>query len=472
MTKPRPILLPLLAAATLLGCKGARESSASPAETAQPPQTLAANISDSRRTAITRAVERVAPAVVTIQTEAIERVARDPFFEWFYGRTPTQRVVPGLGSGFIVSPDGFIVTNAHVVANASRINVMMRDGRVLPAQLKGSDETNDIAVLKIEASSLPVASLGNSGAVLIGEWGIAIGNPYGFVLGNSEPTVTAGVISGVGRNLVARGEGPTAYFDMIQTDASINPGNSGGPLVNADGEVIGVNSSIYSPSGGSVGIGFAIPINRVRRVVEDLVAHGSVRRPWIGVRLRYPENASFRDAIAAGAVINAVTPGSPAARATLQPGDVILRAGTREIRNAFDWEAVLLDARVGESVALRVRRGSRDFDASVTVQDLPEVSAAKVQVLRDLELATVTPAIRAERGIRSRAGALVVRAGSITADEIGVAPGDVIVQINQRQVESAQDVQRAIDYYSGRGAMRMVVERNGRLFQTPDFIIR
>ncbi|MEX2178173.1 MAG: trypsin-like peptidase domain-containing protein [Gemmatimonadaceae bacterium] len=428
-------------------------------------------MSETRRTAITRAVERVAPAVVTVQTEAIERVRTDPLFEWFYGRSQSERVVPGLGSGFIVGKDGIIVTNAHVVANARTVNVMMRDGSVHPARVMGTDETNDIAVLAIDARDLPVATLGNSDAAVIGEWAIAIGNPYGFVLGNSEPAVTAGVISGVGRNLVARGEGPSAYFDMIQTDASVNPGNSGGPLVNADGEVVGVNSSIYSPSGGSVGIGFAIPINRVRRVVEDLVAHGTVRRPWIGVRLKYPQTANVREAITAGAVISSVIPGSPAARSGLRPGDVILRAGSKTIRNAYDWEATLLDLRVGDNVPLRIRRGSRELDVAALVQDLPEVSAPKVQVLRDLQLTTVTAAIRAERGIRSVAGALITQAGASTAEELGVQPGDVIFQINRTPITSAQQAAEALEYYGGRGVIRMFLERGGSIFNT-DFVMR
>ncbi|HJQ21406.1 MAG TPA: trypsin-like peptidase domain-containing protein [Gemmatimonadaceae bacterium] len=461
----------LAAVATLTGCKGTPQVSA-----AQIADSLshvsAAHVSESRRTAITQAVARVAPAVVTVQTEAVERVQTDPLYDWFMGGGSQTRVVPGLGSGFVVRNDGVIVTNAHVIANARTISVMMRDGRVYPAQRLGSDETNDIAVIKIDAKNLPVATLGNSSQVLIGEWAIAIGNPYGFVLGNPEPTVTTGVISGVGRNLLARGEGAGAYLDMIQTDASINPGNSGGPLVNADGEVIGVNSSIYTPSGGSVGIGFAIPINRAERVVEDLLSPThAVRRPWVGVRLRYPRTDNVREAIASGAIVASVTPGSPAAKAGIQAGDVLLQAGERAIRNPFDWEAELLDLRVGETVPVRFRRGSRDVSATVTVQEVPEATAPKVQVLRDLQLVTLTDAMRAERGIRSRTGALIVNVGDTMASELGVQPGDVIVQINRTPVRTAQDVANALDYYGQQGAIRMFVEREGAIYTT-DFVIR
>ena len=459
----------LLFAAALVACSDARRTSA--AQVTRTADQARASVPASRRTAITEAVARVAPAVVTVQTEVVQRVAADPFESLFGGRSGTQTSA-GLGTGFIVRADGVIVTNAHVIAGATRISVMLRDGTTHPATAVGTDETNDLAVLKVNASNLPVAPLGDSDNLIVGEWAITIGNPYGFMLGNSEPSVTAGVISGVGRNLVARGEGPSAYFDMIQTDASINPGNSGGPLVSATGEVIGVNSSIYSTTGGgSIGLGFAIPINRARRVADDLLAHGRVRRPWIGARLDEPRTDNPRELIARGATVASITPGSPAERAGLRRGDVIARVRTRAIRNRFDWDAALLDLRVGEQVPLVVRRGGSEVNLTVTIADLPEVSAPKVEVLREMELVTLTPSIRAERNIRSARGALIYRASERVTQELGMSPGDVIVQINRTPVTSAEDVSRALDYYAGRGTIRVFFEHEGQIFPT-DFFIR
>ena len=461
-------LILLLAGAA--ACTGSpADSGAQVARTTDAPRTT--TVAASRRTAITDAVAKVAPAVVTVQTEVVQRVQADPFEAFFGGGGSSTRSSAGLGTGFIIRPDGIIVTNAHVVAGATTITVMLRDGTTYPAKQIGTDETNDLAVLQVSAKNLPVAPLGDSDNLLVGEWAIAIGNPYGFMLGNSEPSVTAGVISGVGRNLVARGEGTSAYFDMIQTDASINPGNSGGPLVSADGEVVGVNSSIYSNSGGSIGLGFAIPINRARRVAEDLITHGRVRRPWIGVRLDQPRTENPRDYIARGARVASVTPGSPAERAGIRAGDMLVHARTRIIRNRFDWDAALLDLRVGEQIPLVIHRTLGDVSINVTIADLPEVSAQKVQVLRELELVTLTPAIRAERGIRSDKGALVYRASDRITQELQIQPGDVIIAVNRSLITSAEDASRALDYYAGRGPIRLICEREGQTFPI-DFVIR
>jgi serine protease Do len=450
-----------LSALVIVACQGA-SSAPSSAQSSQV-QTAPAAINASRRTAITDAVARVAPAVVTVQTEVVERVPADVFEQFFGGRSG-QHLAAGLGSGFIVRADGAIVTNAHVVAGATRISVALKDGTSYPARLVGIDETNDLAVLKIDARNLPVAPLGSSSNLLIGEWAIAIGNPYGFILANSEPSVTAGVVSGTGRNLATPSEGAGVYVDMIQTDASINPGNSGGPLVNAAGEVIGVNSSIFSPSGGSVGIGFAIPINRARRVTDDLLAHGVVRRPWVGIQLRLPRVPGAA-ASNPGVVVASVVPGSPAARAGIRPGDVISRSANRVLHNPYDWYAELLELRVGDSESIVVKREGREIPFTVEVVDLPDVNAPRVTVLREIELITVTAPIRAQYQIQSRQGALVNRVSDRVQQQIGIQSGDVIVQINRTPITDAQSVNRILTTY-GRGGLRMYFERGGQIYAT------
>jgi serine protease Do len=465
------VLLLLLTACERAAARDSLAGTSASAVSAGTVPAAAQAVDASRRTAITEAVAKVSPSVVTVQTEIVDSVPVD-FFEQFFGGRSGERVSAGLGSGFIVRSDGVIVTNAHVVAGATKVSVMMRDGTTYAAKVLGQDETNDLAVVKIDAKDLPTAPLGDSDHLIIGEWAIAIGNPFGFVLGNSEPSVTTGVISATGRNLIAPGEGGGVYVDMIQTDASINPGNSGGPLVDAAGEVIGVNSSIYTPSGGSVGLGFAIPINRAKRVAEDLIEHGAVRRPWIGELLRAVNATNDpRAAINSGVILRSVVPGSPAERAGLQPGDQIESANGRALRNQFDWEAVRLTLRVGETVPLVIKRGGRRFTVNVTVADRPEVSAPKVTVLKEIELTSLTPTLRAERSIRSERGALVTNVSSRVRDEIGLEQGDVIVQINRTTVSSAADVARAFDYYRGRARILMVFERGGVMYTT-DFVIQ
>jgi serine protease Do len=230
-----------------------------------------------------------------------------------------------------------------------------------------------------------------------------------------------------------------------------------------------VNSSIYSPSGGSVGLGFAIPINRVRRVTEDLLAHGAIRRPWVGLKVETPRPGTAR--AQQGAVVTTVVPGSPAAQAGVRTGDVLVRSRNRTIANAYDWEAELLELRVGERVPVQLRRDGREVTVNLVVADQPEVSAPKVAVLRELELITLTTQIRADRNITSRRGALIYRVSDRVASDLGIQAGDVIVQINRTPIESADDAARAIDAYGGRGLIRMYYERAGRMYFT-DFIIR
>jgi serine protease Do len=419
----------------------------------------------SRRTAIVVASERVAPAVVSVNVIRRETYQPRSLWESFFMPPGVAREVPGLGSGFIIDADGLVLTNEHVVRSATELVVTLSDGRDFDAELVGSDEVTDLALLRLRNvdGSLPVAPLGRSSNLVIGEWVVAIGNPFGFMLANAEATVTAGVISGVNRNIIPEGgqDGGGWYLDMIQTDASINPGNSGGPLVNALGEVIGVNSSIISGSGGSVGLGFAIPIDRARRIAQDLLRNGSVRRAWVGIDVvphepnRWGRSRQVR--------VASVAPGSPGAAAGVQPGMLVVSVAGRAVASPLDWEARLLDARLGESIDLVVAHDGRQRTIRVGTADLPSLAAERVRALDELELVTVTPAIRAERRLVNEAGALVVSAGD-GAQQVGFREGDVLLQINRAPVRSAADAATMLRRLEGaRATVRAVVERQGQL---------
>jgi serine protease Do len=427
-----------------------------------------AAIDASRRTALVTATERVSRAVVSINTSARREVrARSP---WDFFFVPERsRVIEGYGTGFVVRPDGIIITNQHVVAKAERVVVTLPDGSDLPAKVLGEDALTDIAVLQVARQGLPTVSTGRSTDLMIGEWVVALGNPYAFLLGNAEPTVTVGVVSATNRNILPGGDQAGLYFDMIQTDAAINPGNSGGPLTNALGEVVGVNSSIFSSSGGSVGLGFAIPIERALRVTEEIVRSGSVRRAWVGLEVEGA--AAMRDWKSAGGVtVASVAPDGPAARAGLKRGDVLTQANGRPLRNYLDWEAVKLDLHVGDAVDLSVRSGRRTARRRVVTGDLPTVTAEKYTVLEDLELITVTPAIRAERGIRSDEGVLIFKISPSVSDATGLRAGDVILAINRSAVRGASQVGELLNVRPGE-IVRVYLEREGQITFT-DLVFR
>jgi S1-C subfamily serine protease len=278
------------------------------------------------------------------------------------------------------------------------------------------------------------------------------------------------VVSGVGRNIVPGGsdEGRGYYLDMIQTDASINPGNSGGALINALGEVIGVNSSIISQSGGSVGLGFAIPIDRARRIADDLVREGSVRRAWIGATVEPADPNAFGRSNEVR--VASVAPGSPAAQAGLRVGSTIVSFGGRRVTNPLDWEARTLDMRVGETAELVVRAGNRTRTLRITAGGLPSLAAERVRVLEQFELITMTPAIRAERRLRSQRGALIASV-PVEAQRLGLREGDLIIEINRVPIRSAEEVAGLLRRASGRTALRITFERQGQLLSTPPFYI-
>ena len=424
-------------------------------------------ITSSRRNAIVVAAERVSPAVVSVNVVRRERVVPRSMWEEMMLPPGVEREIPGLGSGFIIHESGLVITNEHVIRGADDVRVTVPDGREFDAAIVGVDEVTDLAVLRItfpggKPEQIPVAPLGDSDDLMIGEWVIAIGNPLGFLLANTEPSVTAGVISAVGRNITPSGADQRGYYlDMVQTDASINPGNSGGPLLNALGEVIGVNASILSTGGGSEGLGFAIPINRARRIVEDLLEDGRVRRAWIGAGAEAvsPTGRGTTQITVAG-VLN----GSPAARAGLRNGMVIRTLGGKQIRSPLDWEAALLSGRVGEALEVGIADGDGQRTYRVVPEDLPSVSADRIQALRDIELVTLSPAIQAERGIVSEEGALIV---SLTdaARQTGLQEGDVILQINRVPIRNAEEAAAALAALRGRGVL-IYFERAGRAGST------
>jgi serine protease Do len=298
---------------------------------------------------------------------------------------------------------------------------------------------------------------------MIGEWAIAIGNPLGNYVADSEPTVTAGVISAVDRNIAPSSEDEGFYFGMIQTDASINPGNSGGALVNAKGEVIGVNASIISRSGGSEGLGFAIPIDRALKIADDFLTHGEIRRAWVGIDVEPVEADAWGRT--RGLRINRVAEGSPADKAALERGDMLLRANGRPLSGPLDWEGVLLDLRAGDGLALSVQGQSRTIELQAA--QFPSTTAARVTLFRDIDLITVSAQIQGELGLSNDSGALIADISNELMSRTRLQMGDVIIQMNRTRIRSADDAASFFDALTGQqGRIIVYLERNNRYYTT------
>lgn len=320
-------------------------------------------------------VERVGPAVVKIDTLVVSRdnqwdpFFNDPFFREFFGRqfVPRERMEPGLGSGFIISEDGYILTNEHVIDQAREIKVTVKGfDQPFPARVVGADYDLDLAVLKIDAAEkLPVLTLGDSDRVRVGDWVIAIGNPYGL-----DHTVTVGVISATGRPVTVEGR---RYKNLLQTDASINPGNSGGPLLNLQGEVVGINTAVNVRA---QGIGFAIPTSTVKAVLNDLIQNGKIIRPWLGVQIGPVSEDVARHLglpAAEGALVVGVVPGSPAQRAGIRQGDVFVELNGRSIKTPDDLVNAIRETRVGEAVTAVIYRNGQRLQVTLVVNERPAV---------------------------------------------------------------------------------------------------
>jgi serine protease Do len=431
--------------------------------------------------AFVEVAKKVQPAVVNVTTEKTvtvkpwERYGEDffkgsPFEDFFKGfGTPKEKGKEfkhkerSGGSGVIVDKEGYILTNNHVIDGADKVKVKLNDGREFNATVKGQDPRTDLAVLQVKAKDLPSVELGDSDKLEVGEWAIAIGSPFGL-----EHTVTVGVISAKGRS----GLGTGTYEDFIQTDASINPGNSGGPLLNIDGEVIGINAMIIQPGNG---IGFAIPINMAKQILSDLIKQGKVVRPWLGISAQdlTPElTEHFKVKEKEGVLVGQVHAGTGAEKAGLLTGDIIKSVDDKPIKNMSELVKEVQKKKVGQKIKLNLVRDGKPMTLEVTTTSMPDKVEARKG--RDSEeklgarVMELTPKLAAQFGITGvKRGVIVfeVEEGSI-ADEVGLQQGDVILEINRRKIEGMKEFERAMKDVNPEKTKSIVfhIHRKGRSF--------
>ena len=470
-----------LAASATLGYEGGKVSPISPVQAQTAPAQLVAAPSASPARGLpdfTALVEQNGPAVVNISTTAKVRTSSqelqipgqpgDPFYEFFRRfqiPAPQQgdQIRRGVGSGFIVSADGYILTNAHVVDDASEVTVKLTDNREFTAKVVGADKRTDVALVKIDAKNLPVVRIGEAAKSRVGEWVAAIGSPFGL-----ENTVTAGIISAKSRSLPDEN-----YVPFIQTDVAINPGNSGGPLFNMAGEVIGINSQIYSRTGGYMGLSFAVPIEVAMKVKTDLQKYGKVTRGRLGVTIQglSPELAdSFGLKKPQGALVAAVEPKSPAERAGIKTGDIILAVDGHDIENSIELPRVIGESRPGTQVKLKIWRQGETRELSASLGEMPAEKVARADTGGSkgqpgkLGVA-VRPLTDEERKQIEADGGLMVEQAEGAAARAGVQAGDVILALNNQPVKSVDQLRKLVD--KSRGSVALLIQREGNKIFVP-----
>jgi serine protease Do len=435
-------------------------------------------------------VERVSPAVVSVTADEVEKVNgidmdnvpdgfRD-FFRQFGGpgmqMQPQVRRAVSMGSGFIIDKSGLIVTNNHVVQGATKIKVKLADGRTYDAKLVGTDPATDVALLRVKPEKpLPAVEFGNDRTLRVGDWVVAVGNPFGL-----SNTVTAGIVSSIGRDI---GNADQPYTDFIQIDAPINRGNSGGPTFDLRGQVVGMNSMIFSPTGGSVGIGFAIPASTIKDVVAQLEAHGHVARGWLGVQIQSvtPDiAASLGMKEPKGALVASVVPDSPAARAGVHQGDVIVGINGRDITDSHELTRRVADLQAGKAASFAVLRDGQHKTLDITIgvrkdtqvamnQDSQEGGAAAgiaaTGKAMGLGLTAMTPEIRHAYNLDDNVqGVLITKVDPDSdAAEKGLQPGDVLISVSNKTVHTPQDVERSVAaaHSAGRKSVLLLVSTEG-----------
>lgn len=421
----------------------------------------------------------VSPAVVNISTTKVVRretapFSDDPFFDLFrpfhdFG-LPKKWKEQSLGSGVIVSKDGYIITNNHVVEQSEDIRVILYDKRSFKGKVVGSDPKTDIAVIKISADNLPTVPWGDSDRLQVGEFVLAIGNPFGL-----SHTVTMGIISAVGRANV----GIADYEDFIQTDAAINPGNSGGPLVNTKGELIGINTAIFSRSGGYQGIGFAVPSNMARLVMDQLMKQGKIVRGWLGVTIQdiTPElSQKFGLKDSKGALVGDIAKGSPAERAGIVRGDVILEFSGKEIKSVGGLRNMVAQSKVGSQVKLRILRNGKEHEVSAVIAELPKEAAGSPSepssediernAFSGIAVMDLSKEIARQLGLgANEKGVVVARVESgSAADEAGVKKGDVIQEIDRKKITRVGEYNSIVAAIKAGDTTLLFVNRAGRRF--------
>ncbi len=420
-------------------------------------------------------VEKVTPAIVNIDTLKMATYSspfapflNDPFFRKFFeGMIPEERQVPvkGLGTGFVFRSDGYILTNAHVVSGADEIKVTFLDGREFEGKVVGSDTLTDIAVVKIDAQGLPTIPLGDSDTARVGEWVVAIGNPYGL-----SHTVTVGVLSAKGRPIAA-GDSGQEYENFLQTDAAINPGNSGGPLISLNGEAIGINTAILPYA---QGIGFAIPINMAKSILDELITEGKVVRAWLGVVIQNltPEIAEkFGLEEAKGALVADISPDSPAEKAGIKRGDVILKVDEVETPDISTLQQTIRSHHPGDVVNVEIWRDGKTITLKVTLAELEEsTSVLPVPEKIDLgmEVEEITSDLADRYALREKSGVVIVgiKAGG-PADDAGLRPGDVILEVNRKEIKNLDDWKAAINEIEPEETILLLISRGGQTYFVP-----
>ena len=454
-----------------------------PSATSAPMENAVAPISGTTPPNFVPVVKAVMPAVVNIATTRMVKqggqmpgpMMDDPLFRQFFGeeffhrfQAPRDRRESSLGSGVIVDSTGYIVTNNHVVAKADEIKVLLNDKREFTGKVVGTDPKSDLAVIKINAKDLPVIPWGDSDKLEVGEYVLAIGNPFGL-----NQTVTQGIVSAVGRANV----GIADYEDFIQTDAAINPGNSGGALVNSHGQLVGINTAIFSRSGGYMGIGFAVPSNMTRTVMDSLLKGGKVVRGWLGVSIQdvTPDLAKqFGLKDSRGALVSEIIPDSPAAAAGIQSGDVITAFNGKTVESTSILRNTVAQTPVGKTVKVELLREkkSMSIDVKITEQpkDIAQVDGETVQgdgtntALAGVEVRNLTPQIARQLGLPPGTTGVViagVEQGS-TAEEAGLQEGDVIMEINRQPVRNIGDFKRLSSKLSKKDSTLLLINRQGR----------